>query len=94
MLEPRAREVMAGLTVAVGRPMVYDLRAMYDAMSYAANNGAEWRALPTDFPPWEARWPRGQHPPSAKRSARGASTAVSTAGSSNAATGPSDSALT
>jgi hypothetical protein len=29
VLEPRAREVMRELTIAVGRPMVHDLRAMY-----------------------------------------------------------------
>ncbi len=54
VLEPRARRVMAELTVAVGRPMVHDLRAMCDAVSYVVKNGVEWRALPADFPPWEA----------------------------------------
>ena len=54
MLEPRAREVMRELTVAVGRPMVHDLRAMCDAVAYVVRNGVEWRALPVDFPPWEA----------------------------------------
>jgi transposase len=54
VLEPRAREVMAGLTIAVGRPMVHDLRAMCDAVAYVVKNGIEWRALPVDFPPWEA----------------------------------------
>jgi transposase len=54
VLEPRAREVMQGLTVAVGRPMVHDLRAMCDAVAYVVRNGIEWRALPVDFPPWEA----------------------------------------
>ena len=54
MLEPRAREVMTELTVAVGRPMVHDLRAMCDAVAYVVRNGIEWRALPVDFPPWEA----------------------------------------
>ena len=53
-LEPRAREVMDELTVAVGRPVVHDLRAMCDAVSYVVKNGVEWRALPVDFPPWEA----------------------------------------
>jgi transposase len=56
VLEPRAREVMAGLTVAVGRPMVHDLRAMCDAVAYVVKNGIEWRALPADFPPWEAAY--------------------------------------
>jgi transposase len=54
VLEPRAREVMAGLVIAEGRPMVHDLRAMCDAIGYVARNGIEWRALPVDFPPWEA----------------------------------------
>jgi transposase len=54
VLEPRAREVMAELTVAAGRPMVHDLRAVCDAISYVVRNGIEWRALPVDFPPWEA----------------------------------------
>ena len=56
VLEPRAREVMAQLTVAVGRPMVHDLRAMCDAVAYVVKNGIEWRALPADFPPWEAAY--------------------------------------
>jgi transposase len=54
VLEPRARQVMAELTVAVGRPMTHDLRAMCDAVAYVVKNGIEWRALPVDFPPWEA----------------------------------------
>ena len=54
VLEPQAREVMAELTVAVGRPMVHDLRAMCDAVAYVVKNGIEWRALPVDFPPWDA----------------------------------------
>lgn len=56
VLEPRAREVMKDLTVAVGRPMVHDLRAMCDAVAYVVKNGIEWRALPVDFPPWEAAY--------------------------------------
>ncbi|HEX8005856.1 MAG TPA: IS5 family transposase [Trebonia sp.] len=54
MLEPLAREAMKKLTVAAGRPMVHDLRAMCDAVAYVARNGIEWRALPADFPPWDA----------------------------------------
>lgn len=56
VLEPRARQVMAELTIAVGRPMVHDLRAMCDAVAYVVKNGVEWRALPVDFPPWEAAY--------------------------------------
>ncbi len=52
VLEPRARQVMTELTVAVGRPMVHDLRAMCDAVNYVVKNGIEWRALPVDFPPF------------------------------------------
>jgi transposase len=54
VLEPQAREVMSELVTAAGRPMVHDLRAMCDAVSYVVKNGIEWRALPVDFPPWEA----------------------------------------
>jgi transposase len=54
VLEPRARAVMAELTVVAGRPMTHDLRAMCDAVSYVVRNGIEWRAVPVDFPPWEA----------------------------------------
>jgi transposase len=54
VLDLRARQVMRELTVAVGRPMVHDLRAMCDAVAYVVKNGVEWRALPVDFPPWEA----------------------------------------
>jgi len=56
VLEPQAREVMRDLTVAVGRPMVHDPRAMCDAVGYVVKNGIEWRALPVDFPPWEAAY--------------------------------------
>jgi transposase len=34
--------------------MVHDLRAMCDAVAYVVKDGVEWRALPVDFPPWEA----------------------------------------
>jgi transposase len=46
--------MMQELTIAVGRPMVHDLRAMCDAVSYVVKNGVEWRALPAGLPPWEA----------------------------------------
>ena len=54
VLEPQARAVMAELTVAAGRPMTHDLRAMCDAVFYVVRNGVEWRALRADFPPWDA----------------------------------------
>lgn len=54
VLRPEAEQVMAELRRAAGRPMVHDLRAMLDAVFYLVRNGIEWRALPVDFPPWEA----------------------------------------
>jgi transposase len=54
VLRPEAERVMADLRRAAGRPMVHDLRAMVDAIGYVVRNGIEWRALPVDFPPWEA----------------------------------------
>lgn len=45
---------MAELRQAAGRPMVHDLRAVLDAVFYVVRNGIEWRAMPADFPPWEA----------------------------------------
>jgi transposase len=54
VLEPQARAVMDEIRRAQGRPMVHDLRAMVDAVGYVVRNGIEWRALPVDFPPWEA----------------------------------------
>jgi transposase len=54
VLEPQARAVMKELTVAAGRPMAHDLRAMCDAVAYVTRNGIEWRAMPADFPPWDS----------------------------------------
>jgi len=54
VLQPQARQVMAELVQAAGRPMDHDLRAMLDAVFYVVKNGVEWRALPADFPPWPA----------------------------------------
>lgn len=54
LLRPEAERVMAELRQAVGRPMVHDLRAVLDAVFYLVRNGIEWRALPADFPPWDA----------------------------------------
>src|SRR6266542_1793378 len=34
--------------------MTHDLRAMCDAVFYVVRDGVEWRALPADFPPWDA----------------------------------------
>jgi transposase len=54
VLRPEAEKVMTELRRATGRPMVHDLRAMVDAVFYLVRNGIEWRALPVDFPPWQA----------------------------------------
>ncbi|HET8680796.1 MAG TPA: IS5 family transposase [Micromonosporaceae bacterium] len=55
VLEPEARMVMAELRKGPGgAPMKHDLRAMLDAIGYVTRYGVEWRALPVDFPPWEA----------------------------------------
>jgi transposase len=54
VLEPEARAMMAELVAVTGRPMVHDLRAMLDAIGYVTRYGIEWRALPVDFPPYEA----------------------------------------
>lgn len=54
VLRPEAEQVMAELRRAAGRPMVHELRAVLDAVFYVVRNGIEWRALPVDFPPWDA----------------------------------------
>ncbi|MGH8302616.1 MAG: IS5 family transposase [Steroidobacteraceae bacterium] len=54
VLEPLAVETMRELVLARGRPMVHDLRATLDAVSYVTRNGIEWRAMPVDFPPWSS----------------------------------------
>jgi transposase len=55
ILRPEAEAVMAELRRGPGgRPMVHELRAMVDAVRYVTKYGVEWRALPADFPPWEA----------------------------------------
>jgi transposase len=69
VLQPEAEAVMAELRRASGRPMVHDLRSMVDAIAYVTRNGIEWRALPVDFPPWQAvyaffqRWNERGLPP-------------------------------
>src|SRR5215813_7851096 len=54
VLRPEAEQVMAEIRRASGRPMVHDLRVVVDAIGYVVRNGIQWRALPVDFPPWEA----------------------------------------
>ncbi|MDF9816693.1 IS5 family transposase [Streptomyces sp. SPB162] len=51
-------------TKAGGRPEKWPRRQIVDAIRYIVDNGAKWRALPADFPPWETcygffwRWSR------------------------------------
>ena len=55
LLRPQAQAVMAELRRGPGgRPMDHDLRAVLDAIGYVTRYGIEWRALPVDFPPWQA----------------------------------------
>jgi transposase len=55
LLGPQAQAVMAELRRSpAGRPMEHDLRAVLDAIGYVTRYGIEWRALPVDFPSWEA----------------------------------------
>lgn len=54
IVEPIVRELMAAGARGPGRPMDHDLRAMFDAIRYVVRYGIEWRALPADFPPWDA----------------------------------------
>ena len=55
VLGPQARAVMAELRRGPGgRPMAHRLRVVVDAIRYLVRYGVEWRALPADFPPWQA----------------------------------------
>jgi transposase len=55
VLGPQARAVMAELRRGPGgRPMTHRLRVVVDAIRYLVRYGVEWRALPADFPPWQA----------------------------------------
>jgi putative transposase len=38
---------------ANGRPRVYPLREILDAIFYVVKSGCAWRLLPHDFPPWK-----------------------------------------
>lgn len=52
---PEAEAVMAELRRGRGgRPMSHEPRVMIDAIRDVTKYGVEWRALPVDFPPWEA----------------------------------------
>ncbi len=55
VLGPEVEQVMAELRRGRGgRGMSHDPRAMLDAIGYITKYGVQWRALPVDFPPWEA----------------------------------------
>lgn len=55
VLGPEAEQVMAELRSGRGgRAMSHDPRGMLDAIRYVTKYGVEWRALPVDFPPWQA----------------------------------------
>jgi transposase len=55
LFRPEARAVMVEVRRSpAGRPLEHDLRAVLDAISYVTRYGIEWRALPVDFPPWQA----------------------------------------
>ena len=38
---------------ATGRPRIYSLREILDAVFYIVRSGCQWRLLPHDFPPWK-----------------------------------------
>jgi putative transposase len=38
---------------AKGRPRIYPLRKILDAIFYVVRSGSQWRLLPHDFPPWK-----------------------------------------
>jgi transposase len=55
LLGPEAEAVMTALRRSpAGRAREHDLRAVLDAIGYLTRYGIEWRALPVDFPPWQA----------------------------------------
>ena len=54
VVQAEAVELMERIRLAPGRPMDHPLRSMLDAVRYVVRNGIEWRALPIDFPPWQA----------------------------------------
>ena len=71
--------VPACQTKTGGHPEKWPRRDIVDGIRYIVDNGAKWRALPADFPPWETvygffwRWNRagGLSPTSVTSSAGG-----------------------
>jgi putative transposase len=39
---------------STGRPRVYPLREILNAIFYVVRSGCSWRLLPNDFPPWRS----------------------------------------
>lgn len=52
ILEPLL-PVPACRTVRGGRPEKHDRRAIVDAIRYVVDNGIKWRAMPSDYPPFQ-----------------------------------------
>jgi len=44
-----------------GRPRVWGLREILDAIFYIEKTGCQWRMLPKDFPPKETVWQQFRH---------------------------------
>jgi len=51
VLEPLIPAAKAG-----GRPRTTDMREIINAVLYLNRTGAQWRALPHEFPPWSTVW--------------------------------------
>jgi putative transposase len=43
---------------ATGRPRIYPLREIINAIFYVVRSGCSWRLLPHDFPPWRSVYHR------------------------------------
>jgi transposase len=55
VLRPQAEAAMAELRRGPGwRPMDHQLRVVVEAVLYVVKYGVEWRALPADYPDWQA----------------------------------------
>jgi hypothetical protein len=51
LLEPLIPPAKAG-----GHPRTTDMREVINAILYLDRTGAQWRALPHEFPPWSTVW--------------------------------------
>ena len=52
-LEPLLMEAR-GKRHGGGRPRMYELRRIVDAMLYVVKTGCQWRQMPVNFPPWQS----------------------------------------